>query len=106
MADKELTPEEMFKTGRIKVLRVHRCHMPGLFRQGMDDQWFRCEGMPADAVIIGVSEHVFFLRDEYCFRVWSSEFPIVPAGDCCKEMEVVFYRSSPPVATQPGREFI
>src|SRR5690348_5101468 len=80
--------DRMEKTGRIKWFKVSRAAFTGLFRAGTNGQWYKIEGLPADAEILAMSEHACFAQDCYPIRVWSSDFPVVPASGTCPELEL------------------
>lgn len=100
-----MTREEKLDSRRLKYLKVARYLMAGLFNQGTNGNWVQCEGMPADAEIVAMSEHACFITDEWVFKVWSSTFPVMEQAMPMEELTVVYRHVEPPKLGQ-GREFI
>src|SRR6185369_8666910 len=68
-------------------LRIDRELLAGLFRQNADKQ-ILFDGMPDDARIVGVSEHLSFDQDLIALKVESATFPEVMPDFAVPALEV------------------
>lgn len=60
---------------RVKILRVTRALLADLFRQDAKRQLIIANGLPADAQLVGVSEHTFFNSDDIALKFESDDWP-------------------------------
>ena len=71
---------------RIKIMSIDRECFAGLFRQ--QDRQLIFEGLPDDAMVVGISEHVFFDRDLIAIKFESATFPEVEEGHAAPELQI------------------
>lgn len=72
---------------RLKILRVSRDILIGFFRQS-GSVAIRCKGMPSDAMIVGVSDHIAFDTNQIALKIHSKTFPVTPDGKCLPDLNI------------------
>lgn len=104
---KHFTREEYIKSRKVRCVVLSMACLTELFKNGNNGRWVRIEGMPDDAVIIDMSEHVRFATQQIVLRVWSDTFTPVEEGSEYIELwcRIKEFKEVPP-AKPMGREFI
>lgn len=81
---------------RIKHLRIDRDLLVAMFRQDCEKQ-IVFDGMPEDAKIVGISESVYFLKDEIGLKVESASFPELGEGESIPELKITVMEVRPEI---------
>lgn len=88
---------------RLKIMRISRELLVAIFQLD-GTRRLKFDGMPADAAITGVSDHVGFFTNQIAFKVASDSFPEVVPGQQISELTLAVEEIED--TAKRGREFI
>lgn len=101
-----ISVKEALESRRLRVVIMSNELLPALLRSGKDGYYFNIDGLPDDAMLVGVSEHARFANNQLTLRFWSASFDEVPEGHAIPELELMCSYADVVPKPKQGREFI